>query len=285
MSTLSPGSPIATGRTAEVYAWQDEQVLKLFYAWCSPAAVQHEIDNSRMIAMLNLPTPRLIDVVDIDGRRGIVYERVRGVSMLGLINAKPWLLFRLARQLAELHTQIHAQAGPGLASVRPSLRATIQQAGSLPPDLKTNVLRLLEELSDSNALCHGDFHPDQVLIAASGPVILDWLTAQQGPPLADVARTSILLQFGQVPYADRVMRAIIALWRGLFHRTYLARYLELHPGVTRSEVRAWMIPVAAGRLSEAIPGEQEPLLNLIQSYPALPQKEAHVTGDRHDKLV
>jgi hypothetical protein len=34
MSTNSPGPLLALGRTAEVYAWQDNQVLKLFYAWC-----------------------------------------------------------------------------------------------------------------------------------------------------------------------------------------------------------------------------------------------------------
>jgi len=34
MSTLTSRPLIAQGRTAEVYAWQDNQVLKLFYAWC-----------------------------------------------------------------------------------------------------------------------------------------------------------------------------------------------------------------------------------------------------------
>jgi len=32
MSTPIPGPLIARGRTAEVYAWQDKQVLKLFHA-------------------------------------------------------------------------------------------------------------------------------------------------------------------------------------------------------------------------------------------------------------
>jgi hypothetical protein len=62
------------------------------------------------------------------------------------------------------------------------------------------------------------------------------------------------------------MRMIVNLWRGLFYRTYMARYLELHPGVTRDEIATWMDPVAAGRLKEAIPGEQEPLLKLIKAH-------------------
>lgn len=103
-------------------------------------------------------------------------------------------------------------------------------------------------------------------MTVTGPVIIDWMTAHQGHPLADVAKTSVLLKIGQVPYAGRAMRALINLWRGLFYRTYIARYLELHPVATQDQIRTWMIPVAAARLNEHIAGEEKPLLRLIQSY-------------------
>lgn len=266
MRTPSLGPLIAKGRTAEVYAWQENLILKLYYAWCPPHLAQQEIDVGRVIATMPLPTPKLIDALKIEERQGIIYERVDGPSLLTLSGTKPWLLFHLARQLAELHTQIHKQDGSGFASLRSSLYATIQQVEDLPSGLKTDVLRLLEKLPDGSALCHFDFHPDQVLSTAKGPVIIDWMTACQGHPLADVARTSILLMIGQVPYAGWVMRALVNLWRGLFYRTYVARYLELHPGVTQDEVTTWMIPVAAGRLKEGIHGEQKPLLSFIQSH-------------------
>jgi hypothetical protein len=146
-----------------------------------------------------VPVPNLIYAVEIEGRRGIIYERVEGSSMLVLSTAKPWLLFRLARQMAELQTQIHQQDGTGLPSLRESLESTIQHVEVLPPDLKTGVLNLLDRLPDANAMRHFDFHPGQVLITTKGPVIIDWMTARQGHPLADVARTSIILRIGQVP--------------------------------------------------------------------------------------
>jgi aminoglycoside phosphotransferase (APT) family kinase protein len=264
MSTLTPGPLLALGRTAEVYAWQEDQVLKLFYAWCSPDSVQHEIEIGRAIAAMALPTPKLVGALEIEGRHGILYERVEGPSMLKQCNSKPWLVFRFARQLADLHAEIHSHNGDGLPPVRPSLRWEIEQVDSLPPTLKAGVLGLLETLPDGNTLCHCDFHPDQVLITATGPVIIDWMTAHQGPPLADLTRTLILLKVGQVPYAGLAMRAIISLWRGLFYRTYIARYFEQHPAATTSDVRAWMVPVAAARLNEHIAGEQEPLLRIIQ---------------------
>jgi aminoglycoside phosphotransferase (APT) family kinase protein len=265
MSISIPGSLIAKGRTAEVYTWQEGQILKLFYDGCPPSWTQHEIDIGRVVATLILPTPKLIDIVKIEGRQGIIYERVDGPTMLKLSNTKPWLLFHLARQLAELHTQMHKQDGAGLAPLRSSLKTTIQQVENLSPSLKAGVLRMLERLPDESALCHFDFHPGQVIITARGPVIIDWMTAVQGHPLADVARTSIILMVGQVPGAGWAMRAIVNLWKGLFYQTYIARYLELHPGVTRDDVTTWMVPVAAGRLNEGITVEQEPLLRFIAS--------------------
>ena len=266
MSAPTPGPLIAQGRTAEVYAWPDNQILKLFFAWYSQDMAQREIDIDRIVAATTLPVPKLIGAVEIDGRQGIIYERAEGPSMLKQLSVKPWLVFRLARQLADLHAEMHELKGDGLPPMRPLLQWSIDQGNSLPPQLKAGVLRLLETLPDGDALCHCDFHPDQVLITTAGPVIIDWLTALQGHPVADVARTCILLEVGQVPYAGWAVRVLINLWRGFFYRTYIARYLERHPGVTLNDVRTWMVPVAAARLGEHIEGEQKPLLRIIQSY-------------------
>lgn len=262
----SPGALIAKGRTAEIYAWQENQILKLLYDWCSPNMAQQEIDIGRVVETMTLPTPKLMGALRIENRQGIIFERVDGPSMLIFVGTKPWLLFRSARQLAELHTQIHEQNGADFPSLHASLYATIQRMENFPHGMKTDVLRLLGKLPDGSALCHCDFHPDQVLITAKGPVIIDWPTAHQGNPIADVARTSILLMIGQVPYTNWLMRTLINLWRGFFYRTYVAHYLELHPGVTRDDITTWMIPVAAARLDEGIQGEQEPLLRFIKSH-------------------
>jgi len=169
----------------------------------------------------------------------------------------------LARQFADLHSVIHAQSGTGFASLRSSLVAMLTQTESLPPQIKSDVLHLLSRLPDGTALCHFDFHPDQVMITPRGPMILDWMSAFQGDPLADVARTLVLVTFGQAPHINRLMRNLINIARGAFCRSYLSRYLELHPHVTQGQVEAWMIPVAAARLTESIPGEQRSILEFI----------------------
>jgi len=93
---------------------------------------------------------------------------------------------------------------------------------------------------------------------------LDWATAHQGHPLAYVARTTLLIKIGQVPYGGRLMKTIIDLWRGLFLRIYLTRYFELQSQMTRKDLTPWLIPVAVGRLEEGIAGEEAALQGEIE---------------------
>jgi hypothetical protein len=265
MDSPSLGSRVGIGRTAEIFAWREHQVVKLFHAGFSSEIVANEMEKSRLISALDLPTPKFIEMIDIEGRKGLVYERVSGISMLKMLNARPWLLFRLARQFAELHTAIHQQQGDGFPGIESELNTAIQWVASLPGVSPDQISQLRKQLPSGHVLCHLDFHPDQVIMTARGPIILDWMTAYQGHPLADVARTTILLKIGQVPYGGRVMQTIIGLWRRFFLETYLTRYFELNRHLEQSALVPWLIPVAVGRLNEGIAGEEEALLRVIEN--------------------
>lgn len=259
------GARIAQGRSAEVYAWNEKQVLKLFYAWCSPNVVRQEMKNATVAGSKNFPTPKVIGRKKIDGRLGIIYERVDGPTMLSMLSTKPWRLFSLARQFAELHSQMHEEKVSGLRSVHSSLRKSIEEVEHLSSTQKSDIRQLLNTLPDGTTLCHGDFHPDQVLLTAQGPMIVDWTDAHQGNPLADVAITSIALTIGQLVEASWAMRTLTTLARGFFYRIYLTRYLELNPTVTQQQIKTWMILAAVARLEQDIPGEQQALLNLVEA--------------------
>jgi aminoglycoside phosphotransferase (APT) family kinase protein len=58
----------------------------------------------------------------------------------------------------------------------------------LSQETKSTILASLGELPNGNVICHGDFHPKNVLITTEGPVIIDWADATLGHPLADVDR-------------------------------------------------------------------------------------------------
>ena len=253
---------IARGRTAEVLAWQDQRVLKLFYDWISAASIEREIQAARLVSTTDLPTPKLLGELTLDGRRGLVYELVAGESLLKLLGTRPWLCVRYARQFAELQAAIHRQRGAGLPPLKADLEDTIRNIEGLPQTLKETALEMLARMSDGDTLCHLDFHPDQVMMTATGLIVLDWMTACAGQPAADVARTTVLLRFGPVLDASWLMQQLVNPLRGIFFRAYLHHYLELNPTVTAAAIDAWLPVVAEARLAEGIPGEK----NRLQAF-------------------
>jgi aminoglycoside phosphotransferase (APT) family kinase protein len=201
-------------------------------------------------------------IVNLDGRYGLVYERVLGVSMLKSLSAQPWTLFRCARLLAELHARVHTTDAPQeLPAQQQRLRDKILAAPVLPSEVQQTALQTLATLPMGNQLCHGDFHPDNVLITDKGPMIIDWMDATRGYPLADMARSSLLLQMAALPQ-NTPLQWLPNVARVWFHRLYLKRYFQLRPG-DQMELAIWRLVNAAARLNEDVP-EAPALLAYVQ---------------------
>jgi len=130
--------------------------------------------------------------------------------------------------------------------------------------MKEALLELLEQLCDGSALCHSDFHPGNIIISAQGPVIIDWLTAKRGNPLADVARTSLILQVGVPAGVGAVLRRLMLLGASFVKSIYLKRYAQV--GLFSPEaMNKWLPLMASARLAEAIPEEKKTLLKIIEA--------------------
>jgi hypothetical protein len=254
---------IARGRTAEVLAWQDGQVLKLFYDWASANAIEREVRAARIASASDLPTPKLLGEVTLDGRRGLVFEQVNGRSMLTTLGTRPLCCVHLARQFAELHAKVHQQAVTELPSLKKGIESTIRGLESLPGNVRTAALARLLSLPEGGMLCHLDFHPDQVMLTASVPVVIDWMNARAGQPAADVAYTLIMLHIGNVPDTGWFKRQLTNLLRGIFSRTYLRHYLKVNPSVTRAEIDAWTPLAIIARIADGVPGEKDRLLEML----------------------
>ncbi len=99
-----------------------------------------------------------------------------------------------------------------------------------------------------------------------GAIIIDWTTATQGNPLADVARTSLILQLGELPPGTpAITRWMVQIGRGLFHTQYLRRYFRLHPEYQQQLV-AWQLPIAVARMGDGIEEEQSQLLSMVSAW-------------------
>jgi uncharacterized protein (TIGR02172 family) len=254
--------PIAYGRTAEIYAWKEGQILKLFYEWFPNDAVEYEAQVAQAVHASGIPSPRPGDLLTLGGRRGLVYERLDGPTMLQVFEKQPWRVKDLARRFAALHVAMHAILTKEPPSQHERLQHKIEDAKPLPENLRQAALAALAALPSGKSLCHGDFHPGNILMTAKGPVVIDWIDVAIGHPLSDFARTAVLIRFGAPPPATPL--GLVVRWgRNTFYNAYHRRYFELSKQ-DPADVEAWIPVVAAARLSEDIQNEERTLLAIVE---------------------
>jgi Ser/Thr protein kinase RdoA (MazF antagonist) len=256
------GQPIAQGRTADVYAWGEDQILKVFHDWFPADGIDYEAHIARAVHRAGLPVPAVGDMIEVNGRRGLLYERVDGPTMLDKVGRKPWTVALSARQLAQLHVEMHAlEIEVDLPAQHRRLERRMRHASGLPAGLRALRLQDLAQMPSGNRLCHGDFHPGNVIVTERGPVVIDWIDATVGNTLADVARTSVILQcvkaYSQVPFLQKTLV-------GWYERLYRRHYFRLRPG-GQAEYRAWLPIVAAARLDEGIDEIEDWLLAMAEA--------------------
>lgn len=248
MKTIPLDHPLAHGRTADVYAWGDGYVLKLFHDWFPLEDVEYEYRIAQAVHASGVRSPAVKEIVQAQGRYGLVYARIYGETMFALLKRQPWNVFRFGTMLAHYHLQMHAcDFNADVPLQKQKLQNKIKRANALPAHLKPKLLDAVEPLPIGNKVCHGDFHPDNIILTENDSVIIDWIDAAKGNPLADVARTSVLASgaASTLPFG-------MNLFIKLFHAVYLKEYFRLSPN-GKKEYRQWLPIVAGARLSENIP--------------------------------
>jgi aminoglycoside phosphotransferase (APT) family kinase protein len=151
---VDSGKLLASGRTADVYEIDAGRVLKR-YTMDMP--VGREVEAMRHAAAHGVPVPR----VYASDESSITMERVPGPTMAAALVAGEVSLDETASTLARLHRRLH----------------------EIPPMLDRS----------QPTLIHLDLHPENVILSAAGPVIIDWANAVDGDGDLDVALTAVIL--------------------------------------------------------------------------------------------
>jgi Ser/Thr protein kinase RdoA (MazF antagonist) len=256
---------VAEGREAEMFAWDHGKVLRLLRPGFDPASLENEARALRVAYACGIPVPEPGERLSVDGRAGIVLERIAGVDLLTEVGRAPWTVVRAARMCGAVHARMHKcqVVDDGLPTLRSRLERQLASP-LVPPELREAAKKQLEGLPDGDMLCHYDLHPANVMRGPRGPVVIDWPNATRGTPEADVARTQLLLDTGEPPNPTAFMQVLIGIGRGLFLWQYLGAYMRVRP-LDKREVQRWALPIAIARLAEDIEEERERLMRRIDA--------------------
>jgi aminoglycoside phosphotransferase (APT) family kinase protein len=205
-----------------VFEYGDGTVIKLFrpdYDF----ALDMEVERTRAVHDAGIAAPAVMGVITVNGRRGIVMERLDGPTLLEDLVARRQHAKTTGALTAEVHVAIHRSTAnlPRLASATDA------------PDP-----------SHGDSLLHLDLHPGNVLATSSRLVVIDWVNAHLGPPGADVARSVMAIRYqalgvrGAIVTEREVRQAVLD--------GYLNRYREL-AGLP-PDLEAWLARAAVSLL-------------------------------------
>lgn len=235
---------LADGASSEVYALRDQRVVKLFKPGFRREAIELELHHSRLAHGLGIPTPRAEGLVTLQGRTGIVFERCDGPTLYDLIVQRAQPAAVLANLFFEVQRAIHESACPALDPLAARLARRVLQAHDVPEGVRRMALAALAAAPDADTLCHGDFHPINVIVTGERAVVIDWFDAARGDPALDVVRTLLYLQHARPDATDPAFRAA-------FLHAYVKRCRQAWPGRIEA-LQRWGLPVAVARLAEPL---------------------------------
>ncbi|MDQ0257763.1 tRNA A-37 threonylcarbamoyl transferase component Bud32 [Evansella vedderi] len=258
---------VGKGNTAEVVVLDEDKVAKIFHENIDVFSINEEFRKSKVIAEAGLNVPNVFHQQIINGKQAIIFEKVEGLPLHWVIENKPLTALIHIQMMSKLHVDVHRYRGLNLPSMTETLVNKIERVSELYVDERKKVIDHLLKLPVEDTLCHGDFHPRNIILSDKGPIIIDWSDATIGNRHADLARTILILTYGGFP--ENISTAnfhIKTTLRRLISFYYLYFYKKLHK-VEAQTYKDWILPVAATRLAENIPKmEKSKLISIVRSY-------------------
>ncbi len=243
------------GYCAELFLEENGSLLKLYKHGWNRETVGTEYESTKAAHCLGIPSPQVYGMTEQSGRYGFWMERIEGRTMLQAIQKEPFRALFYAEQMAELHYKMH-QITCKQIPTQPKVYALRIRNTSLEERTKERLLFELQRfpMPECQRVCHGDFHPMNILLREESPVVIDWAFASVGDPRADVAGTYMITKLLSTASAARHVweRWLYNLFTPLFAERYLRAYLRLS-GFTRQEILRWVPIRAATYLDLGLP--------------------------------
>ena len=244
---------IGIGRTAEIFEIENNKILKLYFKRIPDEVAIMEYEIHKKINNLDIPIAVCYDLIQQDGRYGITMEKINGISMMKFMSENPMTSMQQAKKLAQLHSTVHVIKNPGLTQYKDQLRQRIDAVPIISNSDKNKIFAYLKKLPEGDSLCHGDFHPENILFANKKDYIIDWMTATQGNLCSDVAHTDLLLRYAVSPENKHGIEMFITnMVRNKFADTYIHEYLR-GKNIHKQDIKVWKLPHMASMLNDIMP--------------------------------
>lgn len=242
---------ISSSETKCVYRDGDLAIKEFCEGFPKAEVLNEALCTARVEDLPGLHVPKVLSVSVMDGKWSIAKEFIEGKTLQQLMDENPDKVQEYMEQMVDLQIDIHSKACPLLNKLKEKTIRALQEEEQLDANTRYDLLTRLDGMPKHTKLCHGDFEPSNIIVAADGAMyVVDWVHASQGNASADVARTYLLLSLKDAKKADM----------------YMDMFCE-KTGTEKRYVQGWLPIVAAAQLAKKRPEEKELLEKWVNVFP------------------
>ena len=171
---------IAKGANGAVYRYDDETILKTYFAKDALPEIKQERENARRAFILGINTAIPY---------GTVTELLSATSVTKLIRQSPDDLTQAVTYYIDMLKNIHSTEVED--GVVPDMKETALAwadfvANHIPEEQGKKLRALVEAVPKQNTLMHGDYHTNNIMVQNGEPLLIDMDTLCMGHPVFEL---------------------------------------------------------------------------------------------------
>ena len=180
---------IAKGANGAVYRYDDETIIKTYFAKDALPEIKQERENARRAFILGINTAIPYGIVRVGDNYGTITELLNATSVTKLIRANPEDMTLAAKYYIDMLKTIHSIEGED--GELPDMKETALAwadfvAPHLPEDQAKKLRALIEAVPKQNTLMHGDYHTNNIMVQNGEPLLIDMDTLCMGHPVFEL---------------------------------------------------------------------------------------------------
>lgn len=180
---------IAKGANGAVYRYDNETILKTYFAKDALPEIKQERENARRAFVLGINTAIPYGIVRVGDGYGTVTELLNATSVTKLIRQNPDDMTEAVKYYVDMLKSIHAvevEDGevPDMKEVALDWARFV--TAYIPEEQGRKLISLIEAVPKQNTLMHGDYHTNNVMVQNGEPLLIDMDTLCMGHPVFEL---------------------------------------------------------------------------------------------------
>ena len=180
---------IAKGANGAVYRYDNETILKTYFAKDALPEIKQERENARRAFVLGINTAIPYGIVRVGDSYGTVTELLNAENVTQLIRKDPEHLEQPVKYYIDMLKSIHAinvEDGKVPDMKETALAWADFVAPHLPEAQAKKLRALIEAVPKKNTLMHGDYHTNNIMVQNGEPLLIDMDTLCMGHPVFEL---------------------------------------------------------------------------------------------------